>query len=70
MNGKTEKYLYAMKLKYFSVGIIPREGLIRAFIDEKIADSKNYLLLLYNRKLSEEAAKEHELEYLGVYDEI
>lgn len=66
----TMKYLYAMRLKPFSVGIIPREGLIRAFIDDKIANSKNYSLLLYDRKLSEEATKEHELEYLGAYDEI
>lgn len=66
----TMKYLYAMGLKPFSVGIIPREGLIRAFIDDKIANSKNYSLLLYDRKLSEEATKEHKLEYLGAYDEI
>lgn len=70
MNGKTKKHLYAMKLKSFSVGIIPREGLIRAFIDDKIADSKIYSLVVYNRELSEEAIKEYELEYLGAYDEI
>ena len=62
------KYLYAMKLESFSVGIIPREGLIRAFIDDKIADSKNYSLLLYDKKLSEESTKKHELKYLGEYE--
>lgn len=57
-----------MRLKPFSVGIIPREGLIKAFIDDKIADSKNYSLLLYDKKLSEESTKKHELEYLGEYE--
>lgn len=62
------KYLYAMRLKPFSVGIIPREGLIKAFIDDKIADSKNYSLFLYDKKLSEETTEKHELEYLGEYE--
>ena len=62
------KHLYAMRLKPFSVGIIPKEGLIKAFIDDKIADSKNYSLLLYDKKLSEETTEKHELEYLGEYE--
>lgn len=62
------KHLYAMKLEPYSVGIIPINGLIKAFIDDKIADSKTYSLLLYNRKLPEESIKEYELEYLGKYE--
>lgn len=62
------KHLYAMRLKPFSVGIIPKEGLIKAFIDDKIADSKNYSLLLYNRKLPEESIKECDLDYIGEYE--
>lgn len=70
MNGKTEKYLYAMKLKSFSVGEIPIKGLLRAFVDDKIADSKIYSLLLYDRELSQESLEHYELEYIGAYGDI
>lgn len=66
----TKKYLYAMKLKSFSVGEIPIEGLLRAFIDDKIADSKIYSLVLYDRKLSQKSLEHYELEYLGAYEDI
>lgn len=53
---------YGMRLRPFSIGCQPMQGL------EKVEDdSKYWNILTYNRKLTEEEIRDYELDYLGEY---
>jgi hypothetical protein len=56
------QYAYGMKLRGFSIGCQPKEGLI-----ERIDDNSGtfYDILIYGRKLSEKEISDYELVYLG-----
>lgn len=66
----TRKYLYAMKLRPFSMGTYPKKDFIKALINEDANNTRNHDLLIYDRKLNKDLENEWELEYIGVYDEI
>jgi hypothetical protein len=56
------QYAYGMKLRGFSIGCQPKEGLI-----ERIDDTSDtfYDILIYGRKLSDKEISDYELVYLG-----
>ena len=62
MNDKKQAYLYGMRLRGFSPGCQPMEGLIRRRDDP----TKLYHdLLEYNRELTWGEVRAYELDYLG-----
>ncbi len=63
------RYLYAMRLRPFSLGTYPKKGFVRAEINVDV-DSCNYHdLLIYDRRLKDEEVKEWEFEYLGEFED-
>ena len=52
-------YRYGMRLRGFSIGCQPREGLIECEKSSEYHDE-----LIYDRKLTEEEIEEYELEYI------
>ena len=54
-------YIYGMRLRGFSPGCQPKEGLVMRLDDPK---GKYHDLLSYNRKLSDEEARAYELDFL------
>lgn len=58
---KTE-YYYGMKLRGFSPGCQPREGLLRR---EYPNQSEWHDVLVYDRKLTKEEVKDYELEFIA-----
>lgn len=60
------RYLYGMRLRGFSPGCQPREGLIG---DKEDITGKYYDLLMYDRELTDEELREYELDYVGRYDD-
>lgn len=61
--GGNVRYRYGMRLRGFSIGCQPMEGLIEARDD--ILPDRYYNLLIYDRKLTDEEIEEYELDYLG-----
>lgn len=61
-----KKYKYGMRLRGFSLGCQPMQGLIRREDDET---GKYHDILVYRRKLSENETKNYELDYLGEVEE-
>lgn len=59
-------YVYGMRLRGFSPGCQPMEGLIDGFVD---LDFKYHSILLYNRKLSEDELEHYELDFIETMDE-
>jgi len=57
------RYRYGMRLRGFSIGCQPMEGLIEARDD--IIKGRYHNLLIYDRKLTDEEIEEYELDYLG-----
>lgn len=55
------KYLYGMKLRGFSIGCQPVNGLI----DHKDGDALYYDYLVYDRKLSDAELNNYDLDYVG-----
>lgn len=56
------KYIYGMRLRGFSIGCQPMQGLLyRANDPEK----KYHDLLVYHRKLTDKEMNDYELDYLG-----
>lgn len=53
------KYIYGMRLRGFSIGCQPMNGLI----DHKDGDNKYYDYLIYDRKLTEEELKNYGLDF-------
>ena len=59
------KYLYGMRLRGFSPGCQPMQGLIEAEYDES---GEYYSLLTYDRKLTEKEIHDYELAEVGEYE--
>lgn len=55
------KYKYGMRLRGFSMGCQPMNGLI----EWKDTDGKYWSELIYNRELTEEEQKHYSLDFLG-----
>ena len=56
------KYKYGMRLRGFSIGCQPMNGLIDAQDD---GSGEYWSILWYNRKLTEEEERSYELDFLG-----
>lgn len=54
--------MYGMRLRGFSPGCQPKEGLVRREDDHA---GNYYDILFYSRELSEKEVEEYELDYLG-----
>ena len=59
MNSK--EYFYGMRLRGFSIGTQPKNGLIRR--EDSFSD-RYHDILVYNRKLTEKELADYELDYL------
>lgn len=57
---------YGMRLRGFSIGCQPREGLIRR---EDDPFGKYYDILIYNRILTDQELKDYELDHIGPAEE-
>ena len=55
-------YTYGMRLRGYSIGCQPKEGLVT--VSEDILD-EYHNILYYDHKLSEEVCEIYELDYLG-----
>ena len=55
-------YIYGMRLRGYSPGCQPKEGLVRRLDD---STGKYYDLLEYDRELSEKEVRAYELDFLG-----
>ena len=55
-------FLYGMRLRGFSPGCQPKEGLVERQDD---ATGKYYDILVYNRELTEDELKNYELDFIG-----
>lgn len=59
------RYRYGMRLRGFSIGCQPKDGL-RDIEGDKTGRYWN--ILGYDRKLTDEECRDYELDYLGEYD--
>ena len=59
--NEVEMYKYGMRLRGFSIGCQPMNGLI----DWQDTEGKYYSELTYNRKLSTEECEQYDLDFLG-----
>ena len=57
---------YGMRLRGFSIGCQPREGLVRR---EDDPSGKYYDILIYNRILTDQELKDYELDHIGPAEE-
>lgn len=57
---------YGMRLRGFSIGCQPKEGLIRR---EDDPSRKYYDILIYNRFLTDQELKDYELDHIGPAEE-
>ena len=57
-------YLYGMRLRGFSIGCQPKQGLI-GLADDEYQDSKYHDVIAYDRKLTEDELQEYSLDYIG-----
>lgn len=55
-------YWYGMRLRGFSIGCQPMEGLIDSADSQ---DKRWYSYLWYDRQLTEQEVREYDLDYLG-----
>ena len=62
MNGKKQAYLYGMRLRGFSPGCQPREGLVERRDDPT---ELYHDLLVYDHKLSRGEELYYDLDYIG-----
>lgn len=60
---KIEEYVYGMRLRGFSPGCQPMEGLLEW---RDATGTKYYDLLVYNRKLTDKECRDYELDYVGL----
>lgn len=56
------KYTYGMRLRGFSPGCQPKDGLVQRIDD---TTGKYYDILEYNRKLTEKEIRDYELDEIG-----
>ena len=61
-NEQNILYTYGMRLRGYSIGCQPKEGLVT--VGEDILD-EYYNILYYDRKLPEDVCEKYELDYLG-----
>lgn len=59
------KYKYGMRLRGFSIGCQPIDGLIERVNDET---NKYHDIIIYNRKLTEKETKDYELDFINSED--
>ena len=59
-------FLYGMRLRPFSIGCLPMEGLVRAEDDKA---GKYHDILVYASPLNGQDVDEYELDYLGEREE-
>lgn len=59
-----QRYKYGMRLRGFSIGCQPMDGLADHY--ECTDNNKYYDYIVYNRKLSDKEVHDYELDYLGV----
>lgn len=59
------KYKYGMRLRGFSIGCQPIDGLIERVNDET---NKYRDIIIYNRKLTEKETKDYELDFINSED--
>lgn len=59
--GESRNYYYGMRLRGFSIGCQPMNGLVRRVDDNT---GKYYDILIYNRRLTEKEESAYELDYL------
>ena len=59
-------YKYGMRLRGFSIGCQPMDGLVRR---EDDPTGRYHNILIYDRQLTEQELKDHELDYLGEVEE-
>ena len=55
-------YLYGMRLRGFSIGCQPMDGLIERLDDES---GKYHDILAYHRELTDKELSDYELDYIG-----
>lgn len=60
-------YRYGMRLRGFSIGCQPKDGLIKRGDD---TSGNYYDILVYGRELSEQELEDYELDYLGKETEM
>ena len=53
-------YKYGMRLRPFSIGCQPMDGLVEIMIDNRY-----WNILIYDRKLTDQEVSDYELDYLG-----
>lgn len=53
-------YKYGMRLRPYSIGCQPMEGLV-----EVMVDNRYWNILIYDRKLTDQEVSDYELDYLG-----
>ena len=56
-----KKYKYGMRLRGFSIGCQPMNGLLTA----EDGDKKYYSYLYYERKLTDKELEDYELDFIG-----
>lgn len=59
-----KEYLYGMRLRGYSPGCQPMEGLLRV----ALGGGQYHDLLIYNRPLTEKELKDYELDYINEVD--
>ena len=53
-------YKYGMRLRPYSLGCQPKNGLVSVYLDNRY-----WNILIYNRKLTDQEVSDYELDYLG-----
>lgn len=59
------KYKYGMRLRGFSIGCQPMDGLIERVNDET---NKYHDIIIYDRELTEKEIKDYELDFINSED--
>ena len=62
MSDRTHVYTYGMRLRGFSVGCQPKDGLVKRRDDKS---GLYYDVLVYERKLTRKELEDYELDYIG-----
>ena len=55
-----KSYKYGMRLRPYSIGCQPMDGLV-----EVMLDNRYWNILIYDRKLTDQEVSDYELDYLG-----
>lgn len=60
-------YYYGMRLRGFSIGCQPKNGLVSVIDGEAIKSTRYYSILVYDRELTPEEIRGYELEEIEVF---